>query len=72
MDPEIMRRVALHDPNNEHSVPYLWGTTGIGYNEAKIKKILGDAPLDRWNYHLRPEARREIQGLRHLGARCAG
>ena len=42
MDPDIMQRVALHDPDNEHSVPYLWGTTGIGYNEAKIKKILGD------------------------------
>src|SRR5512139_2081551 len=29
MDPEIMQRVGLHDPGNAHSVPYLWGTTGI-------------------------------------------
>ncbi|MET0497517.1 MAG: polyamine ABC transporter substrate-binding protein [Steroidobacteraceae bacterium] len=55
MDPDIMQRVALHDPNNAHSIPYLWGTTGIGYNEAKVKKILGDVPLDSWNFVLDPE-----------------
>src|SRR5262245_939013 len=56
MDPDIMQRVALHDPNNEHAIPYLWGTTGIGYNEDKIKKILGsDAPLDSWNFIFDPK-----------------
>ena len=35
LDPEIMERVALHDPGNAHSLPLMWGTTGIGYNEAK-------------------------------------
>jgi putrescine transport system substrate-binding protein len=55
MDPDIMGRVALHDPGNEHSVPYLWGTTGIGYNEAKIKQVLGDAIPDSWNYIFDPK-----------------
>ena len=55
MDPDIMNRVGLHDPNNEYSVPYLWGTTGIGYNEDKIKKIFGDAPLDSWDYIFDPK-----------------
>ena len=55
MDPDIMNRVGLHDPNNEYSVPYLWGTTGIGYNEDKIKKILGDARPDSWNYIYDPK-----------------
>ena len=55
MDPDIMQRVALHDPENAHSIPYLWGTTGIGYNEAKIKKILGDTPLDSWNFIFDPK-----------------
>ncbi len=49
MDPDIQQRVALHDPGNEHSVTYLWGTTGIGYNVEKVKKILGDTPLDSLN-----------------------
>ncbi|MFL6547818.1 MAG: polyamine ABC transporter substrate-binding protein [Povalibacter sp.] len=55
MDPDIMQRVGLHDPNNEYAIPYLWGTTGIGYNEAKIKKILGDTPLDSWNFLFDPK-----------------
>src|SRR5690606_22825623 len=32
LDPELMRRIALQDPGNRHAVPYLWGTTGLGYN----------------------------------------
>jgi putrescine transport system substrate-binding protein len=55
MDPDIMSRVGLHDPNNEYSVPYLWGTTGIGYNEDKIKKIFGDVRPDSWNYIFDPK-----------------
>jgi putrescine transport system substrate-binding protein len=55
MDPDIQQRVALHDPGNEHSVTYLWGTTGIGYNVEKIKKILGDTPLDSWNQLFDPK-----------------
>jgi putrescine transport system substrate-binding protein len=30
IDPEIARFAAAHDPGNEHSVVYMWGTTGIG------------------------------------------
>ena len=46
MDTEITQRVALHDPGNEHSVNYLWGTSGVGYNEDKIKAAMPDAPID--------------------------
>lgn len=31
------------DPGNRHSVPYLWGTTGIGYDKTKVA-----APVDSW------------------------
>jgi putrescine transport system substrate-binding protein len=55
MDPDIQQRVGLHDPGNEHSVTYLWGTTGIGYNVDKVKKILGDKPLDSWNQIFDPK-----------------
>ena len=55
MDPDIQQRVALHDPGNEHSVTYLWGTTGIGYNVDKVKKVLGDQPLDSWNQIFDPK-----------------
>lgn len=46
MDPALMQRVALHDPDNTYSVNYMWGTSGIGYNEDKIKAIMPDAPVD--------------------------
>lgn len=48
MDPEIQSRLALQDPNNEYAVLHMWGTTGIGYNEEKIKAAMKDAPLDSW------------------------
>ncbi|HEY9732612.1 MAG TPA: spermidine/putrescine ABC transporter substrate-binding protein [Drouetiella sp.] len=32
------------DPKLEHSIPYTWGTTGIGYNSAAISK--SDWPTD--------------------------
>ncbi len=46
MDPEITQRVALHDPGNEHSVNYLWGTSGVGYNVDKIAAAMPDAPIN--------------------------
>ena len=46
MDPDITARVALHDPGNAHSVNYLWGTSGVGFNVAKIKQRMPEAPLD--------------------------
>ncbi|MEM7291033.1 MAG: extracellular solute-binding protein, partial [Pseudomonadota bacterium] len=50
LDPDIMGNVAEFDPGNEHGVVYMWGTTGIGYNEAKVKERLGDdAPADSWS-----------------------
>jgi putrescine transport system substrate-binding protein len=48
MDPQLMTKVALHDPGNAHGVIYLWGTNGIGYNEKMVKELLPDAPLDSW------------------------
>jgi putrescine transport system substrate-binding protein len=55
LDPEIMQRVALHDPGNEHSVNQFWGTDGIGYNEGKIKAIDPNAPVDSWNLVFDPK-----------------
>ncbi|HEY0918447.1 polyamine ABC transporter substrate-binding protein [Devosia sp.] len=55
MDPAIMEETAAHDPGNEHSVDYMWGTTAIGYNVAKLKERLGDQPLDTWDIIFKPE-----------------
>jgi len=54
MDPEIMERTALHDPGNEHSITYLWGTVGIGYNPDMVRKALGTETIDSWSAVLEP------------------
>lgn len=50
LDPELMTLVKTYDPDNQFSFPYLWGTTGIGYNPALVKEQLGeDAPVNSWS-----------------------
>ena len=48
--PEINKRLAKYDPDNKFAVNYMWGTTGIGYNVAKVRERLGnDAVIDSWS-----------------------
>jgi putrescine transport system substrate-binding protein len=54
MDPEIMQRVAAHDPGNQHGIPYLWGTVGIGYNPELVERALGTDTIDSWSAILEP------------------
>ncbi len=49
LDPEAMRQVAINDPGNEHAIAYMWGTTGIGYSPAMVKKVLGTDTIDSWS-----------------------
>ncbi|SNT38436.1 polyamine ABC transporter substrate-binding protein [Tropicimonas sediminicola] len=43
----ITDRTADFDPGNAYSVNYLWGTTGVGINVAKVTEALGtDAPVE--------------------------
>lgn len=55
MWPEVSQRVAIYDPGNEYAIDYMWGTTGVGYNEAKIKERLPDAPVDSLDMIFKPE-----------------
>jgi len=60
MDPQLMSKVALHDPGNAHGVIYTWGTNGIGYNEKMVKALLPDAPLDSWRLVFDPAVASKI------------
>jgi putrescine transport system substrate-binding protein len=46
LDPRILSILSDFDPGNAHSLPYLWGTTGIGYNPDLVEKVLGTRTLD--------------------------
>ena len=37
----IETRTSIYDPGNEYSINYMWGTTGIGSNPAKVAEALG-------------------------------
>lgn len=41
LDPRFLNQ--KFDPGNGHSIPYLWGTTGIGYDKRKVQ-----GPVDSW------------------------
>lgn len=53
--PLIQERTAIYDPGNEYSINYMWGTTGIGYNKAKIEERMKDAPVNSWDLIFKPE-----------------
>ncbi|KZY68092.1 spermidine/putrescine ABC transporter substrate-binding protein PotF [Oleiphilus sp. HI0071] len=56
LDAAMMEKLSALDPNNAHSVPYLWGTTGIGINVGKVAERLGeDMPTDTWDLVFKPE-----------------
>lgn len=55
LDGDIMARVSKHDPDNQHAVVYMWGTTGIGFDEVKVAEVFPDAPTDSWAMLFDPE-----------------
>jgi putrescine transport system substrate-binding protein len=60
MDPQLMARVAIHDPDNAHGVIYMWGTNGIGYNQKMVTALMPDAPLDSWRLVFDPAVASKI------------
>ncbi|NYH13577.1 spermidine/putrescine-binding protein [Paraburkholderia bryophila] len=56
LDPTLMKMVSAADPGNQYSVPWAWGTTGIGYNVEAVRKRLGDnPPVDSWALLFNPD-----------------
>ncbi|MFK8330187.1 polyamine ABC transporter substrate-binding protein [Pseudomonas sp. BJa5] len=55
LDPLLLKALEENDAGNQHSVPYLWGTNGIGYNVDKVKQVLGIDRIDSWAVMFEPE-----------------
>ena len=56
LNPVLMKALETNDPGNQHGFPYLWGTTGIGYNVDKVKAVLGEGvAVDSWDLIFKPE-----------------
>jgi spermidine/putrescine-binding protein len=53
LDPRFLNK--KFDPENKYSVPYFWGTTGIGYNKQKVTE-----PVDSWDVIFNPKYSQKI------------
>lgn len=55
LDSATLKLLQDKDPDNTHAVPYLGGTTGIGYNVDKVAAIMGpDFKMNSWDAVLNP------------------
>jgi putrescine transport system substrate-binding protein len=61
LNPDLMKALEAADPGNQYAFPYLWGTTGIGYNTEKVKAVLGVDKIDSWDAVFKPENMEKLQ-----------
>lgn len=63
LDKAILAALVDADPGNRHLVPYMWGTTGIGYNVDKVKAALGaSTAIDSWRVLFDPASAAKLKG----------
>jgi len=60
LDPTSQNYVEALDPGNAHSVPYMWGTVGLGVNREMVKQIRPDAPINSMALLLDPKYAAEL------------
>ncbi len=71
LDKTILKRVEAHDPGNQYAVPYMWGTTGIGYNVDMVRERLGaDFKVNTWDLLFDPDVAGKLAdcGIAYLNA----
>jgi putrescine transport system substrate-binding protein len=55
LDTEILGVVAQNDPDNAHSIPYMYFTTGIGYNVNAVAERIPADKIGSWDMIFDPE-----------------
>lgn len=56
LDGALMRQREPLDPGNAYAVPYLWGSTLLGYNQAKVEAVLGQGvDMRSYDWLFKPE-----------------
>ncbi len=61
LNTEVLKSMEDVDSDNAHLMPYMWGTTGIGYNINKVKEVLGtDSALDTWGLLFDPASAEKL------------
>ena len=60
LDPTALSYTDVLDPSNAHSVPYMWGTVGLGVYKEKVRAIRPDVPLNTMALILDPAIAAEM------------
>lgn len=55
LDPEILKIIAVNDPDNTYGVPYMMFSTGIGYNVDKVEERIDADKIGSWDMIFDPE-----------------
>jgi putrescine transport system substrate-binding protein len=61
LDPVILKKLEAFDPGNQYAVNYMWGTSGVAYNEEKIKAIDPNAPVNSFAMFYDPNEIKKFQ-----------
>ncbi|WP_296062465.1 polyamine ABC transporter substrate-binding protein [uncultured Amphritea sp.] len=61
IDPVILKKVEAYDPGNQYSVPYAWGSVGVGYNVKMIKERLGEIPENTFDMVFDPDVSSKLK-----------
>ena len=59
--PEVMKHMDPFDPGGTYTVPYMWGTIGLGYNQEAVAKRLPGVKIDSWDVVFKPENLSKLQ-----------
>lgn len=72
LDPELVNLEI--DPDNQYSVPYLWGTTGLAYDASDVEGNEVKAWADLWDdeYEGRVMLTNDMREVFHIGLRVLG
>ncbi len=60
LDAVLQDKVTKHDAGNKHSVPYAWGTIGLGYNTELLQQRLGSVAVDSLDLIFDPETAAKV------------
>ncbi len=52
--PQVMAHMEPFDPASKYTVPYMWGTIGIGFNAKEVAKRLPGVKIDSWSVVFEP------------------
>lgn len=61
LDPLILKKLLNYDSDNLYTIPFSWGSAGMGIDRDKVLKIMPDAPINSWKLFFDPNILKNFQ-----------